>query len=471
MIGIRYLYPMALLSLLSTAMDAGALEPYYHEQGLLRGSMVNDEPVPIYSPDRMDSWNRLFNLLHAKTVEVKVSSYFRADAPRSIPQARIDQDWRWGRERLIDLHYQRVFGSRFAAVQRLVGGDLPDFYFRDGRDTDFLLADTRFSKLRATLLEVADDGDVANRTVEARVLFQQDLWSRFDLLHRSAAEVTDKEKRERLDELLRLVGGAIASLAPDRAALAGIEDNWPDIVSAHADYDVNFLADHTLWRELIVDADELFATDHASAAGYRRVFRVFVKAPAQATDPQCLEKELTNQNWLDTELPECALWGRVLAYGSRAVLVESLLALTDDGSIVPVPLITSVQMRDVRAVEPGPDRQYGLDDLAFHVLHGQRRTLLTTPRVAGGLTPLASDEPVPHLFAAFTRSRTEELVPLRWACTQCHLLDGSALMIGNRHGVKRLRVLPPGSSVMGERVMELKRQSEDYEVLKGFFAR
>src|SRR5712692_2540302 len=44
----------------------------YHKEGPLRGSLLRNEPAPVYSTDPRDPWNRLFHLLYARKLRAQV---------------------------------------------------------------------------------------------------------------------------------------------------------------------------------------------------------------------------------------------------------------------------------------------------------------------------------------------------------------------------------------------------------------
>src|SRR3989442_15807177 len=127
----------------------------YHEDGPLRGSLRRNEPAPVYSNDSGDPWNRIFHLLYARKLHAQVGPPQSSEGP-----------WR--------------------SVVRLEGGDVPEFFFPP--DAGYLLEEPRRSRLRSVLKTEINSPTLRGRNPEARVLFQQDLWNRFDALHALAAK-------------------------------------------------------------------------------------------------------------------------------------------------------------------------------------------------------------------------------------------------------------------------------------------
>jgi hypothetical protein len=450
---------------LAVGASAVATPPaVHHASGLRRGSLLADRPLPIYAADPAHPWNRALHLLFTSRVGACMSPFYaKGPAPIAAP----DLPALGEAERRTALHdyFSRRFGGRCTRVVRLEGGDVPDL-LRD-RDVRFLLEPERFHRLTAALTAVASPTDGPAPSLEARVLFQHDLWGRFDALHALDGSLPDTARRERRDRLIDLLGRTIASLAPRPEELAALRSNWPEVVRAYPEAVLDVFAAGGEWRQLVASGargDE--TTTHAVTAGQRAVFRVFLRSPEAAGGAACLERAFLR---LPADEPACVRGGRLVAPGSRVLLVESLLALASSGEPVATPLVVGIQRRDVRAVEPGADGRLDLDDLPVQVLHATRHALVAQPRPGGGLHPLEADAPVPAGFVAFGRPRGSVMLPVATVCMSCHDVDGSALMTSNRHDIRRIDVLGPDDPAAAERVLRAKRARSDYEALRRFF--
>jgi hypothetical protein len=459
--GPRVLVPVAL----ALAVAAGAGSPaVYHASGLRRGSLLADRPVPIYAADPAHPWNQVTHLLFTSRVAACVSPFY-ASGPAALAAPDLSAASESARRTALHEFYARRFGGQCTRVIRLEGGDLPELLL--DRDVRFLLEPERFRRLTAALTAAGSPSDGHAPSLEARVLFQHDLWGRFDALHALEGSLRDTGRRDRLARLLDLLGRTIARLAPRPEELAALPSNWPEIVRAYPDVVADVFADGAGWRQLVASGsrgDE--TTTHAATAGQRTVFRVFLRSPESLGGPACLERAFLRA---PGDEPACVRWGRVLAPGSRVLLVESLLALAATGEPVATPLVTGIQGRDVRPVEPGANGRLDLDDLPVRVLHATRRALVAQPRAGGGLEPLPSDAPAPAGFVAFGRPVGSVILPVATVCMSCHDIDGSALMTPNRHDIRRIDVLPPDDPVPAERVLRAKRARPDYQALRRFF--
>jgi hypothetical protein len=450
---------------LALAVSAAAGSPRaYHAAGLLRGSLVADRPLPIYAPDPGHPWNRAVHLLFTSRVPACVSRFY-ADGPAAVaapsPDAVASEDTR---RAAIHEYYRRRFAGACTRVTRLEGGDVPELLL--DRDVGFLLEPERFRRVVAALTAVTGPAVEPAPGLEARILFQHDLWGRFDALHALDGQVRGAASVDRRARLLDLLGQAIARLAPRPEELAAVRSNWLEIVRAHPQAVLDVF-DGAGWRELVATgtrADE--TTTHAATAGYRSVFRVFLRSPESAGGAACLERAFLREPGGE---PACVRWGRQLAPGSRVLLVESLVALASSGEPVATPLVTGIQLRDVRPVEPGPDNRLELGDLPVEVLHATRQALAAQNRPGGGLQPLEPDVPVPAGFVAFGRPPGSTLHPVAIVCMTCHGPDGSGLMTPSRHDIRRIDVLRPESPTAAERVLRAKQERPDYQALRRFF--
>lgn len=270
----------------------GAHEAYYTE-GPLRGSLKRDQPLPIYAPDPQDSWNRLSHLLFTRTIDAYVSPELETPIPAEHPLPVV------------------------STVQRLEGGDIPDLFFAD--DVGYLLEQPRYQELMALLQSELEVPRAEPRSVEARLLFQQDLWNRFDALFAAQQEAGSWP-------LLTLIGRVIARIAPRHAELEGVRSNFADVAQAYPDLvDARLFSGESGWRELVsvFSGEATPTTMHARRARYRHVFRRFVRVPDAAGGSACLEA-LYSRNQDTRSLPCVQSSGPIgLVAGERALLIDN----------------------------------------------------------------------------------------------------------------------------------------------------
>jgi hypothetical protein len=457
--------------LLTVEQVAAVAQSCYYSSGPLSDSLRQDRPVPIYAPDPQDSWNRLHHLLFSRTARYVMSPYFRdglgARLEAKLARAASDEE----RRRLL-------IESRFAdepgvslTVERRVGGDAPDFFLY--HDVGFLLQDgRRLSAVEQLLTEADTEAFLESRSTIARVLMQQDLWNRFDELDSLVRSEKDVKIRASAERLKALLGRAIARVACRREDLARVPSNLAAIAREHHTIDPDLFSPGSTWREIVprTSSSPTRTTAHAHNAGYRRVFRAFLRVSPRVGGAQCLEDYFRQYDELGASLAELPCFpSALLAPASRAMLVETLLALTPTGEIVPLPLIFSIQMREIRHLIPGPDGRFTLDDIPFFLFHGSRLLFVRSGGNSGGLVALSADAPVPVFVSAFQSPVGQPLVPARLACPQCHGPTGQGLMTPAFHGIQGVRALRPGNTLQQEAVLRAKRERDDYRDLRRYF--
>jgi hypothetical protein len=457
---------------LTAEQVAAIVQSYYHTSGPLSDSLRDDRPVPIYAPDPQDAWNRLHHLLFSRSTRWAMSPYFREGLTASL-EAKLakaaDDDTR--RSALMEFGFPHEPGVALT-VERRVGGDAPDFFLY--HDVHFLLQDDRrFSALEHLLNEADTHEFLEGRSIMARVLLQQDLWNRFDELDSLVRLEKDAQVRAKAQRLEALLGRAIARVACRQQDLARVPSNLAAIARAHQTIDPDLLSDGSDWREIVprTSSSPAQTTAHAHNAGYRRLFRAFLRIPPQAGGAQCLEDYFRQYDEPGLSLREFPCFpSNLLAPASRALLVETLLALTRNGEILPLPLIFSIQMREIRPFLPGPDGRLTLDDIPFFLYHGSRLLFVRSGAEGGGLVALPADAPVPASVSAFESGAGQPLVPARVSCSRsCHGPTGQYLMTTAFHGIKGVSVLRPGNTLQQEAVIRAKQERDDYRNLRRYF--
>ncbi|HEY4885008.1 MAG TPA: hypothetical protein VII08_15345 [Myxococcales bacterium] len=401
----------------------------YHDDGPLRGSLRRNEPAPVYSTDPRDPWNRLFHLLYARKLRARVATTENSKAP-------------------------------WSSITRLEGGDLPEFFFPP--DAAYLVEEPRRSRLRSALEAEISSATLPGRSPEARILFQQDLWNRFDALHALAA------KSSRAMPLARLLARLMARVALTTDELAGIRPSFTEAAQDQPDLlDPRLFEADSSWSELVSYFDVGSGSEpaggttmHARRAGWRLVFRRFVRVPPEAGGEGCLREHLAATHGRAAGRSESAAQGpcgwRGLPSGTTALLLETPLALSADGELHPVPLLLAAQ---ARVVLPGG---------AFTVLHAPRLAVSASPRRLS-LEPFGEQDLLPQMSSVSPRSDGQPLVPVRQSCVLCHGPDGGKLGTASMKLPPRTEMLAPANTVEGDRVLRAKRESKSFRALLRFF--
>ncbi len=384
------------------------------------GSLRRDEPAPVYSTDPRDPWNRIFHLLYARKLRAQVRDAESSKTP-----------WR--------------------SITRLEGGDIPEFFFPP--DARYLLEEPRRSRLRSALEAELSSATLRGRTAEARILFQQDLWNRFDALHALAA------KDAPAMQLARLLARLMAKVALTDAELEGMQPSFAQAAGERPDLlDPGLFAAGSGWRELVSyfegpgSGPAGGTTIHARRAGWRLVFRRFVRVPPEAGGEACLREHLlTTHEW--TEGP-CT--SNSLPPMTTALLLETPLALSAEGELHPIPLILAAQ---VRVVRPGG---------AFAILHAPRLAVSASPRRLS-LEALEEEDLIPQMSSASARSDGYPLVRVRQSCVLCHGPDGGTLGTAALQVRPRTELLATANTIEENRVLRAKRESESFRALLSYF--
>jgi len=410
----------AVVPVAATARDAAV----YYDDGPLRGSLRRNEPAPVYSTDPRDPWNRLFHLLYARKLRAQVATPENSKA-------------------------------RWSSVTRLEGGDLPEFFFPP--DAAYLVEEPRRSRLRSALEAEISSSTLRGRSPEARILFQQDLWNRFDALHALAA------KDSRAMPLARLLARLMARVALTKDELVGIRPSFVEAAQEQPDnLDPRLFEADSGWSELVSYFGSEPAggtTTHARRAGWRLVFRRFVRVPPEAGGVGCLREHLAATHGRAAGRSESAAEGSCgrngLPSGTTALLLETPLALSADGELHPVPLLLAAQ---VRVVRPGG---------AFTVLHAPRLAVSASPGRLS-LEPFGEQDLVPQMSSVVPRSDGHPLVRVRQSCVLCHGPDGGQLGTASLQLPPRTELLAPANTVEEDRVLRAKRESKSFRALLRF---
>jgi hypothetical protein len=415
----------AALPVAAKARDAAV----YHHNGPLQGSLRRNEPAPVYSTDPRDAWNRLFHLLYARKLRAQVATPENSEAP-------------------------------WSSITRLEGGDLPEFFFPP--DAAYLVEEPRRSRLRSALEAEISSPTLRGRSPEARIVFQQDLWNRFDALHALAA------RNSRAMPMARLLARLMARVALTKDELAGMRPDFAGAAQERPDLlDARLFEADSGWSELVSYFDVGQGSEpaggttmHARRAGWRLVFRRFVRVPPEAGGAGCLREHLAATHGRAAGRSESAAEGSCgrngLPSGTTALLLETPLALSADGELHPVPLLLAAQ---VRVVRPGG---------AFTVLHAPRLAVSASPGRLS-LEPFGEQDLVPQMSSVVPRSDGHPLVRVRQSCVLCHGADGGQLGTASLQLPPRTELLAPANTIEEDRVLRAKRESKSFRALLRFF--
>lgn len=371
----------------------------------VRGSLLSNQPQPIYDPDPSHAWNRLFHLLFTRTLEVRRGAVtgwpvFSASDERTPVSTRTVTRIEGGDGAIDPLYPSWVW----------LGG-IPEGSPGGG---EWILRDPRYAELVRALEEVIATAPAWQPL--PRALMQADLWAAFDLLSAEGPALARRasrdlsEPRQRADHVLRLLANAIRALALTPSEIAALPDTF---ARARSKYDVPDLFNpESGWVEI-----RWFDTRmHERAVQDRRAARVFVKPAFRPADlPAFLNRFRDGHG------------AHFSALDAAALLIQSLL-IASDGAIVPSPITYEVQLRRFHRdpASSGPEvLQYELS----------RQLLLASPESDGfraldeyspSYLPSAGND-LSFATPSLGRSGADKpvLVPLRQRCISCHgpLLD------------------------------------------------
>ena len=453
---------------------------YYFTEGHSQGGLRKNAPVPVYHSDPLYIWNRLYHHLYTRNTSIQIPRFYIEGNIPSVNADLIDKNTDWPRSTALTTFFLSRYssyepGKEALSRDRLIGGDVPEFFMRDD-SPEYLLAPERYKKLISYSETILAGESNQQMSLRARIHFQHDLWNRFDLIVRKREQIKENSKKLALTRLEELLVAMIRYVAPSSDELASLPDDLR-VLAGRNERLRDLFTDNSHWQEVSLrkidsaaQADpDLVSGTHARVQAYRKVFRIFLKPPT-GKDKSCIVKEMGNSNAVSS--PECIHWGRQMAFGGEAALVEQLLVIDDKGQLKTTPIVEAIQLRKSAPVRSGSDGQYSLDDLNFTVLHTSRLAQsMSTGMNVPPLSKFGAYTPVPRSFSAFTTRRGYTYEPLNLVCTSCHGSTGNSLMIASRHGIPRFEFYPPSNERMAQFVMKLKRKNVTWKALKEHWQR
>jgi hypothetical protein len=374
----------ALFILVVSANAAGAdeLDPAYHHDGELAGSLKSEAPLPLYDSDPQALVNRLF-----------ASFYIRIS---DIPTKR---------------------GG--APLQRIEGGDVIDFLAWPG--SDYWSSAETCARLSAVLDEcLANPSKVRPDDPLKRAMLQRDLWAPFDfLISGNIARRGDKATRDRRDMLCRKLAAVLQTLTLTPAEIESLPDNyWLAVDSGRFAAEHNFdstrdyfpkalLTDSQEWHEIDFfqpsdiheDIQERFITLHTRNYKGRSYFRIFYRFPGgrPALDEYLAYIDAEGIDWKrDAHRGFITIRDglRQIPVGTEVALLQFMITLDDQLRPTPTKIVESVRLRVFANADGGkkPPTNTGVGmNVSEYTL---KRRLLFDGLKFGGLAREPDDQPI-----------------------------------------------------------------------------
>jgi hypothetical protein len=306
--------------------------------------------------------------------------------------------------------------------------------------------------LRAPIESILDDdvSSMLDRVASTRptdnpvaaVLLQNDLWERFDALATS--------KLPRASSVRGAIAHAMRALALPRETIRAIRPNADELATTYKDTLAGLRA-ASGWVEVASCASPEPAgmhTHHALGERHRVVVRILVAFGgdgASGGGPLPM---------MDTVSPL-----------TKLLLVESPLAIADDGELVEVPLIVRVEARVTLATKTDPQ---ALGELAFDLFDERRSQLIEANRRDGGLARVDSNALLPEGISVLPELGDRRF-PMKATCVTCHDARGARLLVVRDHPNARLCAVAPDAARQAAWSIEQKRADEQFVALRTMF--
>lgn len=364
------------------AVEADDLDPAYHHEGELAGSLKSEAPLAIYDADPRSLANRLFAAYYIRTSEIPTK---RGGAP----------------------------------IRRIEGGDGIDFLAWAG--SDYWSSPETCQRLSALLDEcLANPVQLRPADPVRRAILQRDLWAPFDfLISRKISREGDKATRQRRDGICRKLAELIRGLTLSEAEIKALPDTYALAVKSERfaaehrfdpkrDYlPPNLLTKSEEWQEIDFfqptdiheDIQERFITLHTRNYKGRSYFRVFYRFPGGLPE---LEEYLKYVDASGIDWRRSAQRGfiqlrdglRQIPVGTEVALVQFLITLDDQMRPTPTPIVESVRLRVFRNVDgsatPLTNTGVGMNVSEYTM----KRRLLFDGLKQGGLQREPDDQPL-----------------------------------------------------------------------------
>lgn len=423
-------------------------------------------PLPLYADDPLHPWNRVHHALYVHSVSV---SRTRCLANSASPD---------------DLVHSTGCASRAVPLDPWPDAVMGPAAYEDAAsllalsDVRHLAEPTRMARLLALLNAASSRAAEKAQQPWPALLFQSDLWERYDALDASARVLVrdpaaglvatdDQALRDRLLWLRDAVGRVLRDVALPAAQIRSLASNFPQLATRYPQLLPDFQGPSPDWIEIVTRSRSMPAhlpgvsfdyTRHASIAGFRSVFRRFARVPASAGGSGWLQRELSTEPAV-VHMP----------VGTRLVILQQPLAVAADGQLVLWPRTDLIELRTVLApAEPGlqASSPLRLADVPLDVLEGRRRLLRQAQPEGAGLQPLPGDAPFP--MGGSCSPQPTVLAPLRAVCMTCHGRNGEVVRGAMTHGPQKTRILTD-PSVPFAAVRDEKQRRPDFQALQRLF--
>jgi hypothetical protein len=410
------------------------------------GFRLADAPEATYSPDPNDCWNRIFYFLFSRKFDALLSSQFPEGAPfralEGMPGA------------LNNLQVSTRTFERTETGDRPIDPLYPSFFTDLGARP--ILNDPGYADLHKALEQAIAEN--RPRSVMARAIMQNDLWSAYDILYRYTKR-GEPSLAARRDELLRLFGRMIRKIALTPGEIHSLPENY------QAARQQNTLPDlfgkDSGWLELQWFRRRM----HDESVDNRRAVRIFVKPLMPPQNTQKFLNRFRRQYEDHT------------AYLQGVALVTQLLVIDSLGHIEPTAITTEVQIRRFH-----DDHGATLPRTEIEVSEIRRKKIVSEPD-SGGLVPQREDDPVyastagnDYTFLSRQSLKREwgppVVVKLRTRCVLCHgsddlknLMTFGLIVFPHMH-IPPVQELDRRTHQAAEFVAERKMKAENWAALR-----
>lgn len=430
------------------AAETGDLDPAYHHQGELAGSLKSDTPLPIYDADPQSLPNRLFAAFYIRTSDIPAK---RGGTP----------------------------------VRRIEGGDMIDFLAWPG--SAYWSDPATCQRLSAVLDEcLQDPSRIRLADPLRRAMLQRDLWAAFDFYSsRNIARDGDRPTRQRRDEICRKLATVIRGLTLTAAEIKSLPDTYALAVKSgrfaaehRFDPATDYLPPRLLtapdeWQEIDFfqpsniheDIQDRFVTLHTRNYLARSYFRIFYRFPGgRAALVEYLKYvEAEGIDWKMGAQSGFLLvrdGTRQMPVGMEVALVQFLITLDDQLRPTPTPIVESIRLRVFRNVDgkPEPPTNTGVGmNVSEYTL---KRRLLFDGVKYGGLLREPDEQPIYRVIFQGEKApdwgEAGRSLTLAQDCRRCHTGGGqigvqTVVSLINQGGVDAgaqlgvVHAIPPGS--------------------------
>jgi hypothetical protein len=314
-----------------------------------------------------------------------------------------------------------------------------------------VLTEPLYSRLNAALESALRES--TKRTPVQRALMQADLWAAYDVLNASPAfRRSDRAALlENRSQLLALTARLIRKIALTSEDIQSLPNNFEARVKQP--FLPRLLEGEEGWIEIQWTPDRI----HDAAADNRRAARVFFK-PLSLTDRKAFLQDLRASNRPADKLQAVAL-------------AIQLLLVTDQGQVIPSPIINAVQLRTFVRNEEGKITSGRVEQFELS------RQLLLEDIATGGFIHHTADAPAylpsagnDYGFASWqhTDGGPPVLAALRSRCQACHfsgMTRIATLAIHARPPVPSIVSLDPLKNERAEYVAVRKQRSDQFQAL------